>query len=290
MAARSPSSPLLPPPGRPSGRRSPCPGHGAEVHAVRSEASGLTDAAREIFADKSDLVWRAEEGAGGRRGPGRTEASIAPVAGAPSGSWRPEGLSVAEAKATRTQLLEEELSSLKEELALCQADKEFVWSLWKRLQATNPDLTQTVSLVVEREKQKSEAKDRKVLEILQVKDVKIQELEQTESVLNQEINDLVKQKTKVDEENAFLRKEFGDLQKKFKDKSQEVKNTKECLQIKEEQNRLFIKNLEEENEKLRTRCTDLLNDLERLRNQEAHWRKEKYNADAKVKLYIQIHQ
>ncbi|XP_035312391.1 centlein isoform X3 [Cricetulus griseus] len=285
MAARSPSSPLLPPPGRPPARRSPCPGHGAEVHAVRSEASGLTDAAREIFADKSDLVWRAEEGAGGRRGPGRTEASIAPVAGAPSGSWRPEGLSVAEAKATRTQLLEEELSSLKEELALCQADKEFVWSLWKRLQATNPDLTQTVSLVVEREKQKSEAKDRKVLEILQVKDVKIQELEQTESVLNQEINDLVKQKTKVDEENAFLRKEFGDLQKKFKDKSQEVKNTKECLQIKEEQNRLFIKNLEEENEKLRTRCTDLLNDLERLRNQEAHWRKEKYNADAKVKAF-----
>lgn len=63
-----------------------------------------------------------------------------------------------------------------------------------------------------------------------------------------------------------------------------LQNTKECLQIKEEQNRLFIKNLEEENEKLRTRCTDLLNDLERLRNQEAHWRKEKYNADAKVKV------
>lgn len=31
-----------------------------------------------------------------------------------------------------------------------KADKEFVWSLWRRLQATNPDLTQTVSLVVER--------------------------------------------------------------------------------------------------------------------------------------------
>lgn len=38
----------------------------------------------------------------------------------------------------------------------------------------------------------------------------------------QEINDLVKWKIAVDEENA-LRKEFGDLQKKFKDKSQEVK-------------------------------------------------------------------
>lgn len=46
---------------------------------------------------------------------------------------------------------------------------------------------------------------------------------QRESGLTQEINDLVKRKMAVDEENAFLRKEFSDLQKKFKDKSQEVK-------------------------------------------------------------------
>ncbi|KAB0389435.1 hypothetical protein E2I00_012726, partial [Balaenoptera physalus] len=65
------------------------------------------------------------------------------------GSMRLEGISVEEAMVTRTQLLEEELSSVKEELALCQADKEFVWSLWKRLQVTNPDLTQAFSLVVE---------------------------------------------------------------------------------------------------------------------------------------------
>ncbi|KAI4588897.1 hypothetical protein MJG53_003305 [Ovis ammon polii x Ovis aries] len=198
------------------------------------------------------------------------------------GSMRLEGISVEEAMVTRTQLLEEELSSVKEELALCQADKEFVWSLWKRLQVTNPDVTQAVSLVVEREKRKSEAKDRKVLEILQVKDAKIQELEQRESGLAQEINDLVKWKIAVDEENAFLRKEFGDLQKKFKDKSQEVK---ECVQNKEEQNRLVIKNLKEENEKLSTHCTELLNELEKLRKQEAHWRKEKFSIDAKVKAF-----
>ncbi|GAB1288610.1 Centlein [Apodemus speciosus] len=289
MAARSPSSSPPPPPVRRSSRRSQRVGRGAEVHAVRSEASGLAGAARAVVADKSDLLWRGEEGPGGRRGSGRAGAGLAPVASAPAGSWWPEGLSSVEAKATRSQLLEEELSSLKEELALCQADKEFVWSLWKRLQATNPDLTQTVSLVVEREKQKSEAKDRKVLEILQVKDAKIQELEQAESVLKQEIHDLVKLKTLVDEENAFLRKELSDLQKKFKDKSQEVKGTvlrdaKECVQSKEEQNRLLIKNLEEENERLRARCTDLLNDLEKLRNQEAHWRKEKHSVDAEVKV------
>ncbi|XP_021016863.1 centlein [Mus caroli] len=284
MAARSPSSSPPPPPVRRSSRRPLRVGRGAEVHAVRSEASGLAGAAREVVADKSDLLWRGEEGSGGRRGSGRAGAAVAPVASAPAGSWWPEVLSSEEAKATRSQLLEEELSSLKEELALCQADKEFVWSLWRRLQATSPDLTQTVSLVVEREKQKSEAKDRKVLEILQVKDSKIQELEQTECVLKQELHDLVKLKTLVDEENAFLRKELCDLQKKFKDKSQEVKDAKECVQSKEEQNRLVIKNMEEENERLRTRCTDLLNDLEKLRDQEAHWRKEKHSVDTRVKV------
>ncbi|XP_033093305.1 centlein isoform X3 [Trachypithecus francoisi] len=285
MAARSPPSPYPPPQARQLGPRSPRVGRGAEVHAVRSEASGFAGAAREVVADKSDKIWLGEEGSGGRRGPGGAAPAHAPLLSAPMGSRRLEGISVEEAMVTRTQLLEEELSSLKEELALCQADKEFVWSLWKRLQVTNPDLTQVVSLVVEREKQKSEGKDRKVLEILQVKDAKIQEFEQRESVLKQEINDLVKRKIAVDEENAFLRKEFSELEKKFKDKSQEIKDTKECVQNKEEQNRLIIKNLEEENNKLSTRCTDLLNDLEKLRKQEAHWRKEKYSTDAKIKAF-----
>uniref|UniRef100_A0ABI7Z7Z8 Centlein n=1 Tax=Felis catus TaxID=9685 RepID=A0ABI7Z7Z8_FELCA len=276
MAARSPPSPLPPPPARQLGPWSPRVGRGAVVHAVRSEASGLANAVREGVVDKNDICWR---------GPGGAAPAQAPLLSSPMGSKRLEGISVEEAMVTRTQLLEEELSSLKEELALCQADKEFVWSLWKRLQVTNPDLTQAVSLVVEREKQKSEAKDRKVLEILQVKDAKIQELEQRETGLKKEINDLVKRKIAVDEENVFLRKEFSNLQKKFKDKSQEAKDTKECVQNKEEQNRLVIKTLEEENEKLSTRCADLLNDLEKLRKQEAHWRKEKYSIDAKIKAF-----
>ncbi|KAM5258033.1 centlein isoform 5-T5 [Hipposideros larvatus] len=285
MAARSPPSVLPPPPPRRLGPGSPRVGRVTVVHAVSSEALGLDGAAREGVVDKSDLSWRGEEGSGGRRGPEWAAPAQAPLLSAPTGSDRLEGISVEEAMVTRTQLLAEELSSLKEELALCQADKEFVWSLWKRLQVTNPDLTQAVSLVVEREKQKSEAKDRKVLEILQVKDAEIQELEQRESGLKQDINDLLKQKIAVDEENAFLRKEFSDMQKKFKDKRQEVKVTKECVQNKEEQNRLVVKNLEEENEKLSTRCADLLNELEKLRKQEAHWRKEKCSLDAKIKVF-----
>nr|XP_036874566.1 centlein [Manis javanica] len=285
MAAHSPPSPLLLPSARQLGPWSPRVGWGAVVHAVRSEPSVLAGAEREGVVDKSDISWRGEEGSGGRRGPVGAPPARAPLLSAPSEARRLEGISVEEAMVTRTQLLEEELSSVKEELALCQGDKEFVWSLWKRLQETNPDLTQAVSLIVEREKQKSEAKDRKILEILQVKDAKLQELEQRESGLKQEINDLVKRKIAVDEENAFLRKEFSDLQKKFKEKSQEIKDTKECVQNKKEQNRLVIKNLEEENEKLSTHCTDLLNDLEKLRKQEVLWRKEKYIIDAKIKAF-----
>ncbi|XP_048211007.1 centlein isoform X6 [Perognathus longimembris pacificus] len=285
MAARSAASPAPPLSTRPLGPRSPRGGRRAEAHAVRSEASGLAGGAREVVADKCDMLWRGEEGSGARRRPAGAALAHAPLLSAPAGPRRPEGVSVEAAKVARTQLLEEELSGVKEELALCQADKEFVWSLWKRLQVANPDITQAVSLVVERERQKSEAKDRKVLEILQVKDSKIHEMEQRESVLKREINDLVKQKIAFDEENDFLRKEFSDLQKKFKDKSQEVKDTKECVQNKEEQSRLVIKNLEEKNEKLHTRCTDLLNDLEKLRKQEAHWRKEKQTIDTKIKAF-----
>ncbi|KAM5331465.1 centlein isoform 2-T2 [Glossophaga mutica] len=285
MTARSSPSALPRPSARLSGPRSSRVRRGAGVQAVSSEASGLAGAAGEGVVDKSNISRRGGKELGGRRGLEGAAPAQAPLLSAPKGSERLEGISVEEAMVTRTQLLEEELSSLKEELALCQADKEFVWSLWKRLQVTNPDLTQTVSLVVEREKQKSEAKDRKILEILQVKDAKIQELEQRELGLKRDINDLVKWKIAVDEENAFLRKEFCDLQKKFKDKRQEVKDTKESVQNKEEQNRLLIKNLEEENEKLSTRCTDLVNDLEKLKKQEAHWRKEKYSVDAKIKAF-----
>ncbi|KAM6468323.1 centlein isoform 2-T2 [Liasis olivaceus] len=187
------------------------------------------------------------------------------------------------AAASRIFVLEEEVRSLTEELNHCQGDKEFVWSLWKRLQVANPDVTQAISLVVEREKQKAELKDRKVLEILQVKDSKIQTLEQRTSGQQEEINNLVRRKIVVDEENAALKNELRILQQKSQDVIQELKDTKECAQRKDEQSRLVIKNLEEENEGLSTRYADLLNDLEKLRKQESQWRIEKSGIDAKIK-------
>ncbi|XP_038625450.1 centlein [Tachyglossus aculeatus] len=226
-----------------------------------------------------------EAGGGGARAfPGAGRAFWRSAVGAkPVSRPSPPGLPPFPPKMARVRRLEEEISSLREELSQCQADKEFVWSLWKRLEVENPDLTLAISWVVEREKYKAQIKDRKVLEILQVKDVRIQELEQRESGQQQEINNLVKRKIAVDEENIFLKNEFSDLQQKFNDKNQELKDTKECARKKEERSRLVIKNLEEENEGLNTRCTDLLNDLEKLRKQEAQWRLEKSGIDDKVK-------
>ncbi|NXW11247.1 CNTLN protein, partial [Fregetta grallaria] len=99
----------------------------------------------------------------------------------------------------------------------------------------------------------------------------------------QEIKNLIQSKVAVDEENVHLKNEFSNLNQKFKDKSQELKDTEECAQKKEEQNRLVIKNLEEENKGLNTRCADLLNDLEKLRKQEAQWKTEKSGNDAQIK-------
>ena len=67
---------------------------------------------------------------------------------------------------------------LEEKLAHAHADKEFVWSLWRQLQAENPDLTSAIGVVVQREKEKAEAKDQKVLEILNAKDEKLEKLQQ----------------------------------------------------------------------------------------------------------------
>ncbi|XP_007952351.1 centlein-like [Orycteropus afer afer] len=119
MAARSSSSPRPPPQDRQSGPWPLHVGQGTEVHAVRSEASGLAGSARECVAGKSDVPWRGEEGPRGQRGRGGAAVQV-PLLSAPMASRRLEGIPVEEAMATRMQLLEEELSSLREELALCQ--------------------------------------------------------------------------------------------------------------------------------------------------------------------------
>ncbi|XP_039272095.2 centlein-like [Styela clava] len=102
---------------------------------------------------------------------------------------------------------------LSEELRQCQADKEFVWSLWKRLQVSSPDLTQAISLVMQREKEKCETKDRKVLEILQSKDEQIENLQDTVTSLKKEVDKLVQMKSSLEETRSLLTTENEELKR-----------------------------------------------------------------------------
>ncbi|XP_054460828.1 centlein [Anoplopoma fimbria] len=184
---------------------------------------------------------------------------------------------------TRILVLEEEVKSLSDELMQCQADKEFVWSLWKRLQVANPDLTQAVSLVVEREKHKGEIKDRKVLEILQSKDYKIQELEQKVTGQQQEINNLGQRRTTVEEESALMKKELTALREQLVNNSQELKENETECRRKEEEERQVVQALEEEKVGLTSRCAALRADLEEKERQASSQRDQREAAQDRVK-------
>ncbi|XP_008296627.1 centlein [Stegastes partitus] len=184
---------------------------------------------------------------------------------------------------TRILVLEEQVKSLSDELLQCQADKEFVWSLWKRLQVANPDLTQAVSLVVEREKHKAEMKDRKVLEILQSKDYKIQELEQKVTGQQQEINNFAQRRTTVEDESALMKKELTALREQLVNSSQKLKEMKTECRRKEEEEQQVVQALEEEKEGLTSRCAALRADLEEKQRQANSQRDQRDAAQARLK-------
>ncbi|CAL8330056.1 unnamed protein product [Merluccius merluccius] len=183
----------------------------------------------------------------------------------------------------QVQTLEDQVQTLAGELTQCQADKEFVWSLWKRLQVANPDLTQAVSLVVEREKQKAEMKDRKVLEILQTKDYKIQELEQRVMVQQQEVNHVQQRKMVMGEERAALNKEVSALHEKLANSSQEIKEMRAQHARSEEEAAGAMRALEEQKEEWASRCSGLQADLEEQRRRATRHEDQREATQARIK-------
>ncbi|XP_057699780.1 LOW QUALITY PROTEIN: centlein [Corythoichthys intestinalis] len=184
---------------------------------------------------------------------------------------------------SRILSLEDQVRSLSEELMQCQADKDFVWSLWKRLQVEHPDLTQAVSLVIERERHKGEMKDRKVLEILQAKDFKIQDLEMRVSEKQQEVNKLLQRRPAMDQESSFMKRELEDMRQQLLDKSTQLQELKTECGRKEEEAQQAARALEEEKGGLTSRCVALQADLEEKEKQAMHHRDQREAAQARVK-------
>eukprot|EP00111_Clytia_hemisphaerica_P011566 TCONS_00034001-protein len=130
--------------------------------------------------------------------------------------------SVTKVEFSSEELLEQN-RALSEELAQCQSDKAFVWNLWKSLQVEKPELTSIVDSVIEREQVKSDAKDLKVLNVLQQKDQQIKTLQEIAADLqlqlkeaNSRLSDLLVEESEYKQRVDLLEKEKDDVEAQLK--------------------------------------------------------------------------
>jgi centlein len=150
---------------------------------------------------------------------------------------------------------------LEEELANAQADKEFVWSLWRKLQSTNPDLTSAISSVIQREKEKTDAKDKKVLEVLNEKDKSIQELNKIVLSRQQELSELNEKNKKLEVQIAKKDDELNYMKlnsKTYEDKHQMYE---QMLRSRDDKYERAQHDAQAERQKFKTKINDLLSEL-----------------------------
>ncbi|XP_071116953.1 centlein-like isoform X2 [Haliotis cracherodii] len=176
-----------------------------------------------------------------------------------------------------------ENKTLASELKQCQADKEFVWSLWKRLQVSNPDVTEAISLVIQREKEKSEAKDLKVLEILQIKDDRIEELQNIVAKQSQEISDLLTKKVDLQEQTGRFQAECDQLQDRLTSSQAQVKSLETKEQSSDEIHRQTITNTQREKHEFQRRITELSTEMEIVRAEKADSLAKRLNLENKIR-------
>ena len=110
---------------------------------------------------------------------------------------------------------------LEEELSNAQADKEFVWSLWRQLQSSNPDMTNAIGAVVQREKEKHEVKEKQAVACLRAKSEELERLKYSIVTQQAEINELSDKLKKNELKHADTEKELDYLRlntKTYEDK------------------------------------------------------------------------
>ncbi|XP_070542626.1 centlein-like isoform X2 [Ptychodera flava] len=145
-------------------------------------------------------------------------------------------------------------------------------------------MTQAVSLVVQREKEKAEIKDKKVLEILQIKDDRISELEKLLSQQQAELNDFVARKIALDGEKDLLEKTNRELQSKVRSLEELVQSRESRLKTNEELNRQVIDNLDRDKQGLTKRVTEHLIEADKAKEELAKFRLTNDKLDNRVKL------
>lgn len=157
--------------------------------------------------------------------------------------------------------LRERVSYLENELTSAKADKDFVWTLWKQLQGTHPDLTNSISIVVKREKEKTELKDAKVLKILEFKDNKIDELLDAIVNKNLEINDLNEQIYELNHVINEKSNEIGHVRSTLRIFEEKASMVEKMLNGQDDKYKKTIQEYEHDKQKMIEKINELANEL-----------------------------
>lgn len=159
-----------------------------------------------------------------------------------------------------------ENSRLRDELAQCEKDKEFVWSLWKRLQSASPDVSAAVADVQRHEQQKQEDRDNKVLAVLGSKDNVIRDLETQLARMTSELDakcaeceQLTRFKHQLEVDNSAITDRVREIELLVSDREHSAnlkqQNTNQALQEMQQQTVGF-----------KARCDALINEVDTLRS------------------------
>lgn len=165
----------------------------------------------------------------------------------------------------QTQPLVNKIKYLEEELSNAKADKEFVWSLWKQLQLSNPNVTNAISQVVQREKDKSEIKDRKVLEILKIKDRKLEQNEKIINGLNSDLADLKSRLKNFEFESVAKHEEIELLKNNVKTKEDKEQMYEQIIRLRDDKLEKIVKDNEQEKIYLINKVRDLNQEMEAIK-------------------------
>lgn len=136
---------------------------------------------------------------------------------------------------------------LTEELKKSKEEKDYILKLWKENQSENPNTVNIINKVIEKEQEKADAKDLKVLMIFEQKDKQL--------TILQEVNgDLQNQLTLTEEKLSQQYDTVSSLQNRINDAQSEIEHVKKQLAYKD--------NLLETNDKQLTIFEDNIKDLE----------------------------
>ena len=150
---------------------------------------------------------------------------------------------------------------LEEELSNAQADKEFVWSLWRQLQSSNPDLTSAIGAVVHREKEKFEVKEKQFTECLRARNEELERLKYSIVTQQAEINELNEKLKKNDSKYLDSEKELTYLRLNTKTYEDKEHMYEQILRGKDDKYDKALCDFSSEKDLLITQIKDLVNEL-----------------------------